>query len=362
VLTFAGVLAVLAGAVLAVSAALKVYNMVAKIMAIVSRAAWLSALGPIGLVIAAIALVIGIVVVMYKKFDWFRRFVDKVWALVKRGAQLAFGFIKSYAKLVFAAITIYVRVWMTIAKAVFTVVKVVARAAFAAIAAVVRWAGKVFSSVFTSIRSKATAMWTALKAGARAAFTAVVASVQWARDKISAVWTAIKDGARSAFSAVVVSVQWARDKIAGIVSGIKSGWNSAFASMSAKVGRVMTAAKGPIDKVTAAVERIISAIRRLLDWIGKIKFPSPPAWVSKLPGLGKAAPAGTSAGVTATGVGPGLRAGGRAVSTGGGGVTINVSGALDPAAVAVQIRRILRDDDRRRGRVIPGGGTVGGLA
>lgn len=329
VLVFAGVLGVLAAAVLTVSAALKIYNMVTQIMAVVSKAAWLSALGPIALVIAAVVAVIAIFVVLYKKVGWFRDFVNKAWAIIKRGAKLAFGFIKAYVKAVIFGLTLYFRVWLTIARFVFSAIKAAARAAFTIIVSLGRW----------------------LYAGIKAVFVAI-------RTASSSLWSSVKAAARSAFNGVSAAAAWLRDKIAGVLGSIKSKWNSVFGALSSKAGDVMRSVRGPIDAVASAISGISGAVQRLIGWIRKISFPKPPGWLSKLPGVGSLTMSTAGAPATVTGMGAGLRPAARGGAGGtAGGVTVNVYGALDPAAVAVQIRRILRDDDRRRGRVVPSGGT-----
>lgn len=95
--------------------------------------------------------------------------------------------------------------------------------------------------------------------------------------------------------------------------------------------RVITSAW---NKVQAAIQAVIDAVASLIGWIGKIKFPKIP----HLPGL-KMAPGGI--GVTPAGA---------VATSGAGGVTINIYGAIDPEGTARQIRRLLGAHDRRQGR------------
>lgn len=55
--------------------------------ALVIAAAWLIALGPVGLIIAAIALVVGAFVLLWNKCDWFRNFWKTVWDDIKAAAS-----------------------------------------------------------------------------------------------------------------------------------------------------------------------------------------------------------------------------------------------------------------------------------
>jgi phage-related protein len=99
------------------------------------------------------------------------------------------------------------------------------------------------------------------------------------------------------------------------------------------------------DAVKSAIQAVIDAISSVIGAIGRIHFPSKPGW------LPLSAPSGYS--VPAPYMGPGLTA-----ETGSGMVVhVSVSGAVDPEATAIQIRRILERYDRRRGRRPLGGET-----
>ena len=135
-----------------------------------------------------------------------------------------------------------------------------------------------------------------------------------------------------------------------------------FRSIVQRVGRAAGAA---FRAATAPIRTMINVVSSLIGWISRIRFPSPPAWLGKIgSGIGSlfggggapAALAAARAGASsATGRGgPGM-AGGLTLSAGGAGagggnVIINVSGALDPVAVADQLDRLLRRRGLRTGR------------
>lgn len=108
---------------------------------------------------------------------------------------------------------------------------------------------------------------------------------------------------------------------------LKSAAEAAFKAITDAVGAVKKAIQGVID----LVERLISAI-------GRIHFPH-------IPDLNPfmAAPASARGSKAAAG------------ATVGGGITVNVYGAVDPEGTARAIRRVLAGHDRRQGR------TIGGL-
>lgn len=292
VVTFAAVIGVLAVAIGALNVGLKAYNLYLRISAILAQRAWLAALGPIGLVIAAILAVVAVVVVMYKKFDWFRKFVDKTWSMVKKGAAIAFGYLKTIAAFVIGLIVNYFRMWIAFYRGIFN-----------AVVAVAKWAWRLF--------------WT-IASGAIAGVKIVIGGIadkvrdvmHTARDIWATIWGKLKGPAESAIRPVVGLIESMGDAIAGVVD-----W-----------------------------------VRRLIDKIKNISWPKPPGWVSKIIPGGTSTTATTAPGVRVSGVRGPVPAG---VTTGGG-VTIVVQGALDPVAVAGQIRRILSADDRRRGIVAAG--------
>lgn len=329
VLVFSAVLATLAAAILATSAALKIYNMVTKVMAIVSKAAWLSALGPIALVIAAVVAVVAIVVILWNKFEGFRNFVIGVWNAIKVAAVKAWSFIKQFVIVALKVITLPIRTYLAIGKMVFNGIRIAAVVAFNGIKAIVSNFSAVFRNVFNSVKAFA-----------------------------SNVFRAMATGAKSAFQVVVNALTWLRDNFANILKSIKAGWDRVFESLASIAKRVLAAVLNPIDAIKRAFERVVGAIQSVINWISKLKFPSPPGWLSKLPGVGSlSTTTNVAAASTVRGLGGGLVPAGHAVTTSGGGIVINVQGAIDPVAVAGQIRRILRDDDRRRGRLVPSGAT-----
>lgn len=91
----AGVIGTVAAAVLAANAAIKIYQASLIVVQVVQKATWLSALGPIALVIAAIAAVIAIIVVLWHKSETFRGIVLGVWNAIKSAAIAAGNAIES---------------------------------------------------------------------------------------------------------------------------------------------------------------------------------------------------------------------------------------------------------------------------
>jgi hypothetical protein len=106
--------------------------------------------------------------------------------------------------------------------------------------------------------------------------------------------------------------------------------------------------RSALDAIWGAIQRVTDAVQSLIGWIGRIKFPSVPKFLSKVPGSPFSLPPAASRFAYATTSG-GVPAACSSASASGG-ATINVYGALDPEGVARQIRRLLDAHDRRQGR------------
>lgn len=105
---------------------------------------------------------------------------------------------------------------------------------------------------------------------------------------------------------------------------------------------------------TTPIRTVVNLVKDLIGWIGRIHFPKPPSWVSKVGGLFGGAPAAAQAAggrVSVTGRGGPAGAGGfttiGGVSGFGTNVTIIVQGAVDKVATAKQIASLLREQGIR---------------
>jgi hypothetical protein len=97
VLILAGVIGGLAGAVLAVNAAMKVYQATLVIVKAAQAAFnFVMAANPIGIVIVALAALAAAFVVAYNKSETFREFVNKLFDAIKTGVEFSVELIKGY--------------------------------------------------------------------------------------------------------------------------------------------------------------------------------------------------------------------------------------------------------------------------
>lgn len=299
----AGGVAVLAAAVIALNIAMTVYTAVTTLAAAASEAAWLAALGPIGLVILAVVAVIAIIVVLWKKSETFRKIVLAVWAAIKIAATAVGRAIMAVWRAVWAVLSAYVRAYVA-----------------------------VFRLAFALIRAVSSAVASVLKAVWRAVWSTLAGLVR---------------GFVATFRAVFTGIQSAASAVAHAVQSAWAGVWAALERAASAAGRVLST---PFDVLRDAVNGVISAVQSLISWLSRIHVPK--ISLPHIPGLSSAfsavAPAPADAGL-ARFAAPTVATVAPRGAFAGTGVTINVSGAIDPEATARQIRRILDGHGRRVG-------------
>lgn len=113
ILIFAGVIGGLAGAVLAVNAAMKIYQATLVIVKVAQAALnFVMAANPIGLVVIAIAALVAAFVVAYKQSETFREIVNKLFGAISTGVEFSVNLIKGYLSTV---LSFYKTIFNTIA-------------------------------------------------------------------------------------------------------------------------------------------------------------------------------------------------------------------------------------------------------
>lgn len=301
-----GVLGAVAATVLAVNAALSAYHAIATIVR-VATIVWRNAqlalnlalmANPVGLLIAAIVIVVGLFILAYKRSSKFRAIVQAVMhaaaaavGWVVKAVKVLIGWIADKAVKAWRALSRFAgRVWRGIGTAT--------RVYIAVVKLVISW-----------IRSKAVAAWNRLKTGA------------------TRVWRAITAPARTLIGWVKSVIGWVRDKAPGAFAHLRDKAVAAFRA------------------ITAPIRAAIRLVRNLISRISHIRLPS-------LGGIGHGI-GGLFGGAHASARSPSLQAasGGLTAAAGRSSdaqvVQIVVNGALDPDAVARQIERILSRRNRR---------------
>jgi hypothetical protein len=279
VITVIGAVAV---AILVLAAALKIAALANAVM----NATWLA--NPIVLivlgVIAVVLILVGVIRLLWKHSETFRKVVTAVWSAIKAGAKSTAATIK--------------RVWSAIWEAASATVQKVKTA------------------------------W-------RTMVEAVKGFVSGLLDRVRTIFGNIKDAATNKIQA------------------IKDKWDEKIEAIKTKVSGLGTVLKKPfeavktaIDAVKTAIDKVIDSIASLVKKFSGIHFPDNPFSRSGT----QSATAGVVPSPTGLGAFAAPSVSGRTTTTAGGGVVIQISGALDPEAVARQIERLLGGHGRRIGR------------
>jgi hypothetical protein len=396
-LVLAGIVAGFAGSILAVSAALKVYQMAQTLVSAATKAwaavQWLlnaaMSANPIGLVIIAVVALVAAIVLLWTKSAAFRTFFINMWTQIQTVAaavwkaivgaattalaaiRTAFQAVGTAIKSAFAAVgaaikatltgiqSAAVAVWSAIktaAAAVWSAIKVAVQASLNAVKTAIQAVGTFAAAVWRGILSAARAVWSAITAAVRNMQSAILGIFAGIRSAVTAVWTSITTAATSAFSAISSFIQSYVRIWIGHIEGIVAGFKAVFD----RVASVVTSALQP---VTDAINNILnlwrSTVGIISDGIGKVA-----GWISgivskfkRIPTAPPAAPAPGLFGVSPTLSAAAMTGGAAAGSTRSAGPTIVIQGAVDPDRTARQIQGILAGRIRRTTGV-----SIGGLA
>ena len=352
----AGVLGAVVGVVLAVKAATMAWQ-AAQLVAKAATLAWQGAqwllnaamtANPIGLVVAGIAALVAGIVLVVKNWDTITAAFIWTWDWLKANWPLLLGILTGPFG---AAVVLVIKNWDTV-KSWFSAflgwfsslwdrVKSIVGSAFNAISSVV-------SSVMSRIDSIVDAVTGAIMGAFRAVqnvASSVTGAIGSAFSSAFAFVQSVVEGAINAVTSVIRTITGVASSVASTLRSILAG---AFDAVENAGRSAFNAILSPIRAVQSAISSVIGVVQDLIGWLGRIKVPDIGGAIDKITPWSMApAPARYAA----PAVGVGTRASTMTGSVGAGGITINVTGALDPDAVARQIERILRTRSRRVGGV-----------
>lgn len=364
-LILAGVLGGLAAGVLVVNGAMKAWA-AAQVVAKVATTAWTAAqwlfnaamtANPIGLVILAVVALVAAVVLAYNNIGWFKdgvdaalkwisqawtnttKWISEAWTNTVNFLQAAVTNVQNFFGTVFGAIGAFVGTVVNNIKGFFTTgfnaVRLVVQIHINAVKAIISSIIAVASSVGANVRSFFTN-----------AFNAVANVVH-----------GVINGITSTISRIVSTISYVTGNITNLFYG-------AFSYVSQTVSTVINGVVNGFNSVTNAVQNAYNWVRNLFSGF------SVPGWLSKVMSfMGKGATGfsveggfdmtGLDASMGATGSILSLAGASRGKSSGPSVTEINyniaVNGALDPIAVARQIKQIINADDIRNGKSSAGG-------
>ena len=354
-----GVVTGLAAAIIAMKVAMVVYSAASTIA---TAATWLfnAALlaNPLAWVVIAIVAVIAVVVAMYLKFDWFRKFIDDTWDAIQKAMEpviawwsdTAWPIVKKVIDFIVAYYTMLLKimifVWGGIFKAIGAVVSWFMEYAWPVIRRIVDFIVAYYKMLFEVMKF----VWSGI-------FNAIKAVVSWFMETawpiIQRVVDFIVNYYKMLLNAVVTVWNGIRSAISGPVKWLQNTVVPMIRSAIDAVTRIFTTLKNAIFNVFESIKNIVSNAWDFV--IGKLNAIRNA--ISGIPGLSfvagdtrSLAPVIPFSARSSAILGTQARTGSRSTSASGG-ATITINGALDPVAVARQIRKLLRDENTRMGSV-----------
>lgn len=259
------VLVAVGAGLLAAKTALVAYNLYVRISTALTKA-WAVAqkilngtmkANPIGLVVTAIALLVGAMVLAYQRSETFRRIVDKAWSGIKRVAMAVFPVIKTVITTVF-------RVMWTVVRGIVTTM------------------AQVIKTTWNVIKAYTRTAWNIIKNTVLVPIRVIVAVLRGDTGKAKAIvkdaWDFIKSATQRVWDGIKTAVTSAIGKVVETVKGLKGRVTGAF---SGAVGWLKDAGKniiqGLINGLNEAKQWVIDKIKEIADLL--------PGWVKKRLGI-----------------------------------------------------------------------------
>ena len=291
-------------------------------------AGWMMALGPIGLIIAAVAGVVAAVVALWNNFEGFRDFVKSavsaiakffsdLWDGIKSGAKEVWDFLKSVfdaiANGVVSAVTtiknvvvgaynwlmntIITPIWQFIQNVAILIIAIITNlltGIYNIIAPIVQW---IWNTILLPIINAYVVAGQTIANGVKAVVDTVMdvvgAIVGWVNDSViqpvagffTGLWDGIKNGVSSAADTIKNVFEavknWISNYIIGPVANFFSGlWEGIKGGVDALGGGIQSGMNAIAGFIKAPINAIIDAINGVIDTINGIKVPD---WV---PGIG----------------------------------------------------------------------------
>ena len=221
------------------------------------------AANPVGIVVAAIAGLVAALVVLYKKSDKFRAFVNKLWDAVK----LYIGFIVEYFKTAWKAIK---KVWETIKNAVMMYIDFIVNY-FKTAWAIIKGVWSAVVGFFTSIWEGIKAVFNAVVEFFKTIFTNAWEGIKAIWDAVVGFFTGIWDGIKNTFRVVgdwfAEKFQNAVDRIKDVFSKVKGFFADVWDGIKSVFGNVADWFKDKFSKAWQAVKDVFSTGGKVFEGI-----------------------------------------------------------------------------------------------
>ncbi len=220
--------------------------------------------GPIGIAVAAIAGVVAVLVLAYKKVDWFREMVNNAWTKIKEATLIAFAAIKDVITRIIAEVLAFVKPQLDKFKAFWdengAAIKKLVKVSFESIASIIKMVLGIIKGAFEIVWPVITATvkyaWEAIKLVISSAIDIVLGVVQAGLKLLQGDWKGALDsllqviknvwGNIEKFFKGIDLAQTGKDIINGLIKGINS------------MGEAIRKAVSEIaDKIPAWVKKIL---------------------------------------------------------------------------------------------------------
>lgn len=276
----AALLLIVAGVVKFVLFAQKMYQALIVLRAAMAST-WLAALGPIALIIAAIALVVAIIILLWKKNETFRKIVLATWSAIKAAALAVASwfsgpfvdfFVKAWDMIVAAfmwAVNFLKSNWKTI-----LLIAILGPLGIVIALIIHFWAQikAVFVAAGKAIVAALKATWNLIKAVVRSGIGLVVAVVRAYLNTLRAIWTAIWNGIKAVVRAVWAAIRGIVSAyIRGVVAIITGAWNTARAVTQRIWNALLEIIRSVVNRVGEVVgtikDKVLGALSGAGSWL-----------------------------------------------------------------------------------------------
>lgn len=282
-------------------------------------AAWLIGLGPIGWIIAAVTVIVGVAIAAWKtNFLGFRDKAMAVWEWIKNAAVTAWNFIKPIVMTVINAIigyvkfmfSIYSAIWngiVTVVKAVVNIFLGIWRTAVGAVTAVWGWMAAhwkqiitvilillgpigwaiilvvgvirnnwntikaVTIAVFMAVGNFFVGLWNGIKTAALSVWNAIMAAVQFVANIIQVVWTGVSAALSLVWNGIKTVALFVWDAILAAVrlvaAGVQVVWNAVSSVLLGIWDGIKTAATTVWDGISSVISGVGNAIKGVWNGI-----------------------------------------------------------------------------------------------
>ena len=257
---YQGWLIPIAGGVLAIVAAFKLYSLYVRIVAAVTKA-WTAVqkafnivmnMNPIGLIILAVIGLVAAFLIAYKRSEKFRSVVDGAFRAIKKVVMGVINFLKPFITNAFSVLktvfTVYFNIYKTVFSVAFRVIKAVVVTAFHAIRAVVRTVFNVLKTVFTFYFNLYKTIFTAGVRVIRGVWNTVF---NFFKTKVVGTFNGIKTTISNALGSVWGFITDLKTKITGIGSNL---WEGLKTGLTSVIGFLRNSLNGLIGLFNKPIE------------------------------------------------------------------------------------------------------------